>query len=66
MAVKKIYNYSANITFECEYPDIDTAVKSSEPNSFDKFVVNELKLNNSLIKKGETDASDVSTSTSSK
>ena len=65
MAVKKIYNYSVNITFECEYDDIDTAVKSSEPTDFSNYKINDLKLNNSLIKKGETNATNVSTSTSS-
>lgn len=65
MAVKKQYRYTCDISFECEYPDVETAYNSNEPNSFDNYEIKNLKLVNSLTKKGETDATDVSASTKS-
>lgn len=65
MAVKKQYRYTCDISFECEFPDVETAFNSNEPNSFNNYEIKNLKLVNSLIKKGETDATDVSASTKS-
>lgn len=66
MAVKKTYRFTCDISFECEYPDVETAVKTNVPNSFENYDIKNLKLVNALIKKGETNATDVSASTESK
>jgi len=66
MAVKKTYRFTCDISFECEYPDVETAVKTDVPNNFENYDIKNLKLVSSLIKKDETDATNVSASTSSK
>jgi len=64
--VTKQYQFDAQITFECEYPDIESAMKADAPTNFDKYELVNVKLVKSLIKKKETDATNVSASTSSK
>lgn len=64
--VIKQYQFDAQITFDCEYPDVESAMKADAPISFDKYELVNVKLVKSLIKKKETDATNVSASTSSK
>lgn len=64
--VTKQYHFDAQITFDCEYPDIESAMKADAPINFDKYELVNVKLVKSLIKKKETDATNVSASTSSK
>jgi len=64
--VTKQYQFDAQITFECDYPDVESAMKADSPINFDKYELVNVKLVKSLIKKkGETDATNVSASTSS-
>lgn len=63
--VTKQYQFDAQITFECDYPDVESAMKADAPTNFDKYELVNVKLVKSLIKKkGETDATNVSASTS--
>lgn len=64
--VTKQYHFDAQITFDCEYPDVESAMKADAPINFDKYELVNVKLVKSLIKKKETDATNVSASTSSK
>ena len=65
LMVTKQYHFDAQITFDCEYPDVESAMKADAPISFDKYELVNVKLVKSLIKKKETDATNVSASTSS-
>ena len=61
LMVIKQYQFDAQITFECDYPDLATAMKADVPTNFDKY-----ELVKSLTKnKGETNANNVSASTKS-
>lgn len=62
--VIKQYQFDAQITFDCEYPDVESAMKANAPTNFDKYELVNVKLVKSLIKKKETDATNVSASTS--
>ena len=64
--VTKQYHFDAQITFDCEYDTVEQAMKADAPISFDKYELVNVKLVKSLIKKKETDATNVSASTSSK
>lgn len=65
--VTKQYHFVADVSFECEYADIDSALKADVPNSFEKYEVKNIKLVNSLIKKKEkVDEQSLSTATESK
>jgi len=62
--VTKQYHFDAQITFECDYPDVESAATADVPLNFDKYELVNVKLVKSLIKnKGETDADNVSAST---
>ena len=62
--VTKQYHFDAQITFECDYPDIESAANADVPINFDKYELVNVKLVKSLIRnKGETDADNVSAST---
>ena len=58
--VTKQYHFDAQITFDCEYPDVESAMKADSPINFDKYELVNVKLVKSLIKKKETDATNVS------
>jgi hypothetical protein len=63
--VTKQYHFNADITFECEYENVEAAYNADAPINFDKYELVNVKLVKSLIKKkGETDATNVSASTS--
>ena len=65
--VTKQYHFTADVSFECEYPDVESAYAAEIPSSFDKYEVKNIKLVNSLIKKKEkADEQSLSTSTESK
>lgn len=64
--VTKQYQFDAQITFDCEYETVEEALKADAPTNFDKYELVNVKLVKSLIKKKETDATNVSASTSSK
>lgn len=64
--VTKQYQFDAQITFDCEYNTVEEALKADSPTNFDKYELVNVKLVKSLIKKKETDATNVSASTSSK
>jgi hypothetical protein len=65
--VTKQYHFNADITFECEYPDVESAYNADAPVSFDKYEVKNIRLINSLIKKKEkADEQSLSTATESK
>jgi len=64
--VTKQYQFDAQITFDCEYNTVEEALKADAPTNFDKYELVNVKLVKSLIKKKETDATNVSASTSSK
>jgi hypothetical protein len=66
LMVTKQYQFDAQITFDCEYETVDEALKADAPTNFDKYELVNVKLVKSLIKKKETDATNVSASTSSK
>ena len=65
--VTKQYQFDAQITFDCEFPDVESAVKADAPTNFDNYQLISVKLVNSLIKKKEkADEQSLSTSTESK
>ena len=65
--VTKQYHFNADITFECEFENVEDAYNADAPVSFDKYEVKNIKLVNSLIKKKEkADEQSLSTSTESK
>jgi len=65
--VTKQYQFDAQITFDCEFPDVESAVKADAPTNFDNYKLISIKLVNSLIKKKEkADEQSLSTSTESK
>ena len=65
--VTKQYQFNAEIVFDCQYPDIDSAVGADMPNNFDNYKLLNIKLVKSLIKKKEkADEQSLSTSTESK
>lgn len=64
--VTKQYQFDAQITFDCEYETVEEALKADAPTNFDKYELVNVKLVKSLIKKKETDATNVSASTGSK
>lgn len=66
LMVTKQYQFDAQITFDCEYETVEEALKADAPTNFDKYELVNVKLVKSLIKKKETDATNVSASTSSK
>ena len=51
--VTKQYHFNADITFECEFENVEAAYNADAPVSFDKYEVKNIKLVNSLIKKKE-------------
>ena len=66
LMVIKQYQFDAQITFECDYPDLATAMKADVPTNFDKYELVNFKLVKSLTKnEGETNANNVSASTKS-
>jgi hypothetical protein len=65
--VTKQYHFNADITFECEFENVEAAYNADAPVSFDKYEVKNIRLINSLIKKKDKqDAESVCTSTESK
>jgi hypothetical protein len=65
--VTKQYHFNADITFECEFENVEDAYNADAPVSFEKYEVKNIKLVNSLIKKKEkADEQSLSTSTESK
>ena len=51
--VTKQYQFNAEIVFDCQYPDIASAVGADMPNNFDNYKLLNIKLVKSLIKKKE-------------
>ena len=60
--VTKQYHFDAQITFDCDYDTAEEAMKADSPTNFDKYELVNVKLVKSLIKKKETDATNVSAS----
>lgn len=64
--VTKQYQFDARITFDCQYPDIESALEATAPDNFDNYNLLSFKLVSCLIKKkDETNANNVSTPTKS-